>query len=416
MSEQLRVGVDAGRSPFLEVPTTDHIAGNRLAFAIWDGFPVSPGHALVVPRRAVSSWWEATENERQDLVALIDEVKRLIEERFAPDGFNVGFNSGAAAGQTVDHLHLHVIPRYAGDVADPRGGIRHVVPGKGNYLEAGWVPPAVATQMSFALFDGRRRQLEHELLALLRDTTYDRIDLVVSFVMRSGLQLIDEALQDALERGAQVRILTTDYMGITEHAALARLLDLAEDLSGLQVRVFHDPATSFHPKAYLFWSSETDAVRVLVGSSNLSRSGLSDGLEWNVALPSAGETLERFAEVWNDARTQELCADWLRTYAPERATARPPVVELEEPPVQPVVPRALQLEALAALAQARGDGHRAGLVVMATGLGKTWLAAFDSPVRSSVECCSSRTGGDLAPEPRRVSPGSAGRRPWPLLR
>jgi diadenosine tetraphosphate (Ap4A) HIT family hydrolase/HKD family nuclease len=281
MSEQLRAGVDPGRSPFLEVPTTDHIADNRLAFAIWDGFPVSHGHALVVPRRPISSWWEATEAERRDLVALIDEVKRLIEERFAPDGFNVGFNSGAAAGQTVDHLHLHVIPRYAGDVADPRGGIRHVMPDKGNYLEAGWMPPAEVTPMSFALFDGRRRQLEQELLARLRDPTYDRIDLVVSFVMRSGLQLVDEALQDALARGAEVRILTTDYMGVTEHAALARLLDLVEDFAGLQVRVFRDPGTSFHPKAYLFWSSRTDAVRVLVGSSNLSRSGLVDGVEWS---------------------------------------------------------------------------------------------------------------------------------------
>ena len=123
--------VEDGASPPLSVPASEHIAGNRLAFAIWDRFPGSRGHALVVPRRLITWWWEATEEERRDLVTLIDEVRSVIKRRFAPDG---GFNSGAAAGQTVSHFHLHVIPHYAGDVEDPRGGIRHVIPGKGNYL------------------------------------------------------------------------------------------------------------------------------------------------------------------------------------------------------------------------------------------------------------------------------------------
>jgi len=288
---------DPAGSPFLGVPPSAWIAANRGAFAIWDSFPVSPGHALVIPRRLISSWWEATDEERHDLIALIDEVKKQIEHRFAPDGFNVGFNAGGAAGQTVPHLHLHVIPRYAGDVEDPRGGIRHVMPGKGNYLAQTRTPESTGAHAPYALFDGVQRRLEQELVRNLQEPAFDRVDLVVSFIMRSGLDLIDEALQDALERDAEVRILTTDYLQITERAALARLLDLAEDFPNLAVRVFRDPGTSFHPKAYVFWSQRTNAVSVLVGSSNLSRSGLSGGVEWNVAIPGPGETLERFAEL-----------------------------------------------------------------------------------------------------------------------
>jgi superfamily II DNA or RNA helicase/diadenosine tetraphosphate (Ap4A) HIT family hydrolase/HKD family nuclease len=365
-------------SVFLHVPPNDHIAGNRLAFAIWDRFPVTPGHALVVTRRRVAEWWDATPDERLDLFALVDEVKaQLVRDRH-PAGFNVGFNSGDAAGQTVAHLHIHVIPRYAGDVPDPRGGIRHVIPEKANYLAAnlgadGSRPPGLE------LFDGQSRPLELELLRRLRDSSFDHVDLVVSFIMRSGLQLVDEPLQDALGRGAHVRILTTDYLEITEHAALARLLDLATDSLGrFEVRVFRDAATSFHPKAYLFWSSRGEVAAAVVGSSNLSRSGLTDGVEWNVSIDAAGPMLERFTELWHDPRSHTLTEDWLRGYRPDRIRKPPPIVEIDEPPVQPVQPRPIQREALGLLEQTRLDGYRAGLVVMATGLGKTWLAAFDS--------------------------------------
>ena len=122
-------------SPFLERPEADWIAGNELAFAIEDRFPVSPGHALVVPHRVIATWFEASKEERQAIFELVDEVKRLLDARTpAPDGYNIGINCGEAAGQTVMHLHVHVIPRYRGDVPDPTGGVRHVIPGKGNYL------------------------------------------------------------------------------------------------------------------------------------------------------------------------------------------------------------------------------------------------------------------------------------------
>jgi diadenosine tetraphosphate (Ap4A) HIT family hydrolase len=152
MTTELPGGNGPGGSPFLEVPPAAWMAANRLAFAIWDSFPVSPGHALVIPRRLISSWWEATDEERHDLIALIDEVRKEIKHRFAPDGFNVGFNAGAAAGQTVPHLHLHVIPRYGGDVDDPRGGIRHVMPGKGNYLTDAPTREAAPPQRTYFLF------------------------------------------------------------------------------------------------------------------------------------------------------------------------------------------------------------------------------------------------------------------------
>jgi diadenosine tetraphosphate (Ap4A) HIT family hydrolase len=121
------------KSPFLDRPESDRIASNELAFAIHDGYPVSPGHALVVPRRVITTWFEASREERQAIFDVVDEVKRLLDARNpAPDGYNIGINCGEAAGQTVMHLHVHVIPRYRGDVPDPTGGVRHVIPGKGS--------------------------------------------------------------------------------------------------------------------------------------------------------------------------------------------------------------------------------------------------------------------------------------------
>jgi diadenosine tetraphosphate (Ap4A) HIT family hydrolase len=126
------MGSDGG-SVFLQVPQSDWVASNDLAFAIRDNYPVAPGHCLVIPRRLVGTWDETTPAERQALVALMSQVKKQLRDEFHPDGFNVGFNEGAAAGQTVFHLHIHVIPRFAGDVPDPRGGIRHAVMGKGKW-------------------------------------------------------------------------------------------------------------------------------------------------------------------------------------------------------------------------------------------------------------------------------------------
>jgi len=101
--------------------------------AVWDGFPVSSGHALLIPTRHVPNWFEATTEEKMALVMAIDRAKRIIDRQYQPDGYNIGINCGSAAGQTVFHLHVHLIPRYRGDVTDPRGGVRYVIPSKANY-------------------------------------------------------------------------------------------------------------------------------------------------------------------------------------------------------------------------------------------------------------------------------------------
>jgi diadenosine tetraphosphate (Ap4A) HIT family hydrolase len=244
----------AFESPFLSIPAEQWIAGNRSGFAVWDRYPVSPGHVLIVSHRPIPTWWEATPEERLDLLALVDEAKRLLDDEHGPDGYNVGFNAGIAAGQTVAHLHIHVIPRYGGDVPDPRGGIRHVIPGRGTYLASAEQAMGVAGTGSLPrLFDGLDGSFKLELLRSLWNERFDRADLVVSFIMRSGLDLIGRHLEDALDRGTRVRILTTDYLHITDADALTRLLDLADGTDGrLETRVFHDETTSFHPKAYLF--------------------------------------------------------------------------------------------------------------------------------------------------------------------
>ncbi len=101
--------------------------------ALWDRYPVSPGHALIVPRRHVADWFEATSEEQRALTDGLTIVRKTIQEKHQPDGFNIGINIGEAAGQTVFHLHVHLIPRYKGDEADPRGGVRKLFPGKAKY-------------------------------------------------------------------------------------------------------------------------------------------------------------------------------------------------------------------------------------------------------------------------------------------
>ncbi len=121
-------------SVFSSIDSSEWVASNELAFAIRDVYPVSPGHTLVIPHRVVPTWWEASDDEQRAILELVDVVKGLLDDERSPAGYNVGFNAGAAAGQTVDHLHVHVIPRFPGDMDDPRGGVRHVIPERGNYL------------------------------------------------------------------------------------------------------------------------------------------------------------------------------------------------------------------------------------------------------------------------------------------
>jgi diadenosine tetraphosphate (Ap4A) HIT family hydrolase len=111
------------------------VAENELAFVIRDIFPVSPGHTLIIPKRVVPSIFELREDEIAACWALLTQQRKYLTSilRPIPDAFNVGVNDGSIAGQTIAHAHIHLIPRYAGDHPDPRGGIRAVIPGKSIY-------------------------------------------------------------------------------------------------------------------------------------------------------------------------------------------------------------------------------------------------------------------------------------------
>jgi diadenosine tetraphosphate (Ap4A) HIT family hydrolase len=119
--------------PFCRPDTGRILVAEDLAFAYRDGHPVSPGHTLIVAKRHVGSWFDLVDDERAAISRLLDATRERIVAEHHPDGFNLGINDGAAAGQTVPHLHLHVIPRYRGDSPEPRGGVRWVIPAKADY-------------------------------------------------------------------------------------------------------------------------------------------------------------------------------------------------------------------------------------------------------------------------------------------
>ena len=106
---------------------------SELAYSARDTYGVSPGHTLVIPRRHVSEFFDLTPGEVAACMELINEEKKLIDKEFNPDGYNIGVNVGPAAGQSIFHVHIHIIPRYKGDVENPQGGVRHVIPKKAHY-------------------------------------------------------------------------------------------------------------------------------------------------------------------------------------------------------------------------------------------------------------------------------------------
>jgi diadenosine tetraphosphate (Ap4A) HIT family hydrolase len=121
--------------PFCSPEPRRVVGANSLAIAIRDAFPVSPGHTLIVPRRHIASASEATSEEFAAIWSLLMEARVGIERELGPGGFNVGINDGPAAGQTVMHMHVHLIPRFVGDCLDPRGGVRWVLPEKARYWD-----------------------------------------------------------------------------------------------------------------------------------------------------------------------------------------------------------------------------------------------------------------------------------------
>lgn len=119
--------------PFCSLPNERVVLSNISGLVVRDAYPVSPGHTLIIPRRHLGSFFELDLGERQDLLSLLDKAKAELQITHRPQGYNIGINDGPAAGQTVPHLHIHLIPRYTDDVPDPRGGIRWVIPEKAKY-------------------------------------------------------------------------------------------------------------------------------------------------------------------------------------------------------------------------------------------------------------------------------------------
>ena len=117
-------------NPFVE---KKKILENEFAYAIYDGFHVSKGHMLVIAKADVTEIFELKKNEYISCFELLIDVKNYIQNKYNPDGFNIGVNCNTSAGQTVPVPHIHIIPRYKGDIEDARGGIRNIIPGKGDY-------------------------------------------------------------------------------------------------------------------------------------------------------------------------------------------------------------------------------------------------------------------------------------------
>ena len=217
-----------------------------------------------------------------------------------------------------------------------------------------------------------------------------RIDIIVSFLMESGVKLILRDLREALERGVQVRILTGNYLGITQPSALC--LIKKELGNRVDLRFYNDRKRSFHPKAYIFHYENSGDI--YIGSSNISRSALTSGIEWNYRFSSLtdggnfrlfydtfSDLFERHSIVIDDAELAAYSRNWhkpavskdLAKYddiegGSDTSTAVTPVFQ----------PRGAQIEALYALENSRAEGAVKGLVQAATGVGKTYLAAFDS--------------------------------------
>lgn len=117
----------------IQIDKTKVVLENELAFAIYDGYPVTKGHLLIVPKRHVPSFFDLSIIERGAMLSLLEKSKLHLDSLYHPDAYNIGINDGEAAGQTIMHCHLHLIPRYIGDTTNPRGGVRGVIPNKQSY-------------------------------------------------------------------------------------------------------------------------------------------------------------------------------------------------------------------------------------------------------------------------------------------
>ncbi|MBK8974857.1 MAG: DUF3427 domain-containing protein [Planctomycetes bacterium] len=333
-----------------------------LGGALWEG-----RHCVVVRRRAVhgrfdvvvrpirpvSSFWSLSVVERSEFLEALDRARAWVRARCGTDDCEIRWS----------------------DRADGNGPFEVAVDALGGALPA--EGPPHARNLVRGEDDGLLAHLKAYFPAARR------VDIAVAFVMDRGVERLLPFLEDLLARDGQLRLLTGDYFGVTEPDGLERLLDLE---GSRELRVFESGGSSFHPKAYLFHEAADAAASgvAFVGSSNLSAKALGDGVEWNYRVVGQRDlagfraVVEGFEALFLHPRTRELDHDWITEYRQRRRSNAGTLVGVApewEPPPQP---NPVQREALRALEEARQNGSRAGLVVLATGLGKTWLSAFDS--------------------------------------
>lgn len=231
----------------------------------------------------------------------------------------------------------------------------------------------------------KRMYLYYQLINSMKKA--DRIDIIVSFLMESGVKLLLKELNQAIKRGAQIRILTGNYLGITQPSALYLIKrELGEKVD---LRFYNEKERSFHPKSYMFHYA--DHSDIYIGSSNISRSALTSGIEWNYRFSSRkdSENYEKFFQTFedlfenhsiiiDDEELKRYSKSWHRPAA-SKDLDRYDQIEDEDTKVRLLFePRGAQIEALCALENSRAEGATKGIVQAATGVGKTYLAAFDS--------------------------------------
>lgn len=325
-------------------------------------------------RRHVARYFDATEEERAAIWRALDAVRSQLDQRYGEAGYSVTFDAGAHGAVSEEHFRVLVVPHCENSAVHANGG------GRFEPQE-----PQLTTGVTNPLGPVLFRDLERAV----------HVDIAVAFVFVAALNAgVLSRLRDVLAReGSRVRLLTGDYQNVTEPEALRLLLtfreqaEASEALRGrFELRVFQASTTgsSFHPKAYLL-HSDGAALATYVGSSNLSRTGLFDGVEWNLRVADEAAvkaTQESFEQLFTHPATCEVTHEWIASYTERRSAnelaPRFDVSVQEDAPVPIPTPNAVQQEALEALARTREAGNRAGLVVLATGLGKTWLSAFDS--------------------------------------
>jgi HKD family nuclease len=337
-------------SSLLQLSVSEWIASNELAFAVRAPRPLCGGHTVVALRRWVPSYSEASTAERAALWALVEQVKAALEPLLRAASYEVGFAMGRAAGEVVPEAAVHVIPRPSDPIDAAPSEKRE---------------PPLAT-------GGDRDPLASQLWPLFADAT--EIAVVAAFVTDGGLALLRPWVFAALDAGASLRVVTGDYLAFTQVDALWQLLhwsqrDARDTTNGapeagkLRVRVVQTTQAdgaerAFHPKAWLFESASGGAA--FVGSSNLTRSALASGVEWNLRVercidPLAYGSVRAAVEaLW--ATASDLTAPWIEDYARRvRQSPRPlPAGEVESEPLEPPPePHEFQQEALAALARPR---------------------------------------------------------------